>query len=715
MPVDLLYVGLVGVTLGLAGGRSHRLSWLTSGLITLWVAGDDTGRLIALGAITLAVWAVLTTRRRWTGAVIGALLAWVLGDLGGGPFHASTTLFAAIAALPMIWSAARRLPRGSGRVLGVAASAVASLIALATLVFGLATLFAAGDVATGIDHAEAGFDRASEGDEDAAAREFDQSSEAFSSARDKVSGFWTLPARLVPIVGQHARAVQVVASEGVSLTRTAADTARAVDPDNVRLLDGGIDLEVIDELAPVLARVESAIVRARDRVGDADSPWLVGPVASRLVELTDELDAAAPAARTASLAAAEAPTMLGAGEPVDWLILLTTPAEARGLGGLVGNFVVVRADDGSFSIIDAGRNEDLNRRLAEVDATLRGPEQYVARWGAYTPERFFQDVTLSPDLPSVAAVAADLYQQATDTTIEGVLVLDPYAVEAILELSGPVGAGDVRLSAGNVVQFLLVDQYDRFDGDELARVLALNELVTHTFDAFTGGSLPGPRGLAAQIGPVIEADRLGIWWAAGGGATDLLDAAGLDGRFPSSDSGDLFGVVHQNSGQNKIDVYLDRSIEYRVVIDDRRATATAAVELTNGAPADGLPLAVIGNNDQGFPLGTNVALISIHSALNITEVRVDGIVTPSRRSAAFGDEATTLTVEVPAATTVLVEVDMVGRLEPSADGLYRLEIPHQPLVNPDTLSVSVSIDGTTSSLLDGVVFSEDITLVFDPR
>ena len=46
--------------------------------------------------------------------------------------------------------------------------------------------------------------------------------------------------------------------------------------------------------------------------------------------------------------------------------------------------------------------------------------------------------------------------------------------------------------------------------------------------------------------------------------------------------------------------------EYDVTIDDGDARATATLTFTNRAPTSGLPDAVIANNDQGFPPGTNV-------------------------------------------------------------------------------------------------------------
>jgi hypothetical protein len=435
--VDWFYVAAAGAGLALAGGRSRRTSWLLTSVAALWLASGPVGRVVAIAAIAIGVHATRAGRRRSLGAAVGALVAFVLGDLGSGPFHGSTTLFAAVAASPMIVSGIALAPAARRRALRVAVSTAGATAATATVLFGVTVLWAMGDVGPGIEAAELGFAAGSDGDEARAATAFDEAADHFDDARTKIAGFWTLPARVVPVVGQHVRAVQVAASEGVGLSVTAADTARSVDLDAIRLVDGAVDLEEIEALAPALDRAHTALVRAHRRIGETRGAWLVEPVDDRLDELVQELSAAIPAADTASLAAREVPEMLGSVEPVHWLVALTTPAEARGLGGLVGNWLLVRADGGAVSIAASGRNEDLNERLRAVGAELRGPEQYVDRWGRFTPEVFFQDVTLSPDLPMVATVMSDLYEQARGTPVDGVVVLDPMTMAAVLDLTGP--------------------------------------------------------------------------------------------------------------------------------------------------------------------------------------------------------------------------------------------------------------------------------------
>lgn len=693
--VDLGYAGLAGALFALAGSRSRRWTWILSSLATMWAAVGAVGIALALVALVMAIASAWAGRNRWMGAALTIPLVAALGDLGSGSFHGSTTLVAVLIASPMLLSASLHLTESGRQTLIAVVTISTAVVVLATVLFAAATFLALGDVNDAVAEANTAFDVAATGDEITASEHFDVAADKFRSARRVLAGPWIFPARLVPVIGQHARAAQVMVSEGVSLSETAADVSRVVDPDSIQLVEGRVDLTAIDAMAAPLDRTARAIERAARRIDEARSDWLISPINDRLAELGDRLNEALPAARTAALAASEAPRLLGSERPVRWFVALTTPAEARGLGGLLGSYATVIAEDGLLTIESVGRNEEINTLLREADAMLVADDEYIERWGRFRPEEFFQDVTLSPDLPSVAAVAASLYEQATGDPVDGVIVADPFVIGAILELTGPVSTGDRRMGPEAAVEFLLKGQYEDFADNEIQRVLMLEGLIIGTFDAITRGTLPGPRGLAAELGPMIDQDRLGAWWADADdtGPPELFEAAGLDGRFPDASGGDLLGIVHQNSAQNKIDVYLEREIVYETSRNGNRITGTITITLKNEAPASGLPDAVIGSNDQGLPDGTNAMHLSVYTALEIFAIRVDGTDVALTRQSEFGVEAASLRVEIPAQSEVMVEVDVSGDVADPG----RLTLVHQPLVNPDIVRVRSVDPGSTPS------------------
>ena len=315
-------------------------------------------------------------------------------------------------------------------------------------------------------------------------------------------------------------------------------------------------------------------------------------------------------------------------------------------------------------------------------------------------------MTLSPDLPMVAEVAADLFEKATDLTVDGVVVIDPYAVAAILRLGGPVETDDVTLTARTVVPYLLEGQYVDYEDDEEGRVRNLTQLVEGTFAAITTGELPGPAAIADVLGPVVAQDRIGVWWGRGDRPSALVDATGLDGRFPLPEQ-DMVAVVHQNAGQNKLDTHLFREVDYRLEIDDGSASGTITVSLRNELSDLTLPDAIIANNDQGYPLGTNVARLAVHTGLDFRAARLDGEDVVVDREIAFGHDALTVVVEIPPGGSRILEIDVAGELDGAG---YSLSLPHQPLVNDDRVTLSVTAAGSVLDLPATLTLTEDTVL-----
>jgi len=70
--------------------------------------------------------------------------------------------------------------------------------------------------------------------------------------------------------------------------------------------------------------------------------------------------------------------------------------------------------------------------------------------------RYPQDVNLSPDFPTAAALFAKMYTGRTGTAVDGVVAIDPVALSYLLEGTGPVDVGDgVVLTSDTVVPVLL--------------------------------------------------------------------------------------------------------------------------------------------------------------------------------------------------------------------------------------------------------------------
>ncbi|MEM8903483.1 MAG: DUF4012 domain-containing protein, partial [Actinomycetota bacterium] len=540
--------------------------------------------------------------------------------------------------------------------------------------------------------------------------------ELWSSLGDDLGAPWFLPARATPVAGHHLAAVSELTDGGVDVAGAAAGLLAELDQVDLGVSAGAIDLTGVTALQPPADRVVAELERLLVTLDDVDSPWLVAPAADRLDEARQELADGLETVRDADAFLTLAPELLGADEPQTYLVLFGTTAENRGGGGFAGNWAELTTDDGRLIVSGIGRGEDINDGLPDGGATIDG--DLVAAYVPFSPQLFVQNIAVSPDFEVTGRNAAAIYEQSTGRDVDGVLMLDHTAMAALVELTGPVQVDGERLPARAIGDFVLVDNYVRYDDDEDARLRALDELVLGVASQLTSIDAPSPWRLADTFGPVVRGRGL-QFWSARDDVTEALETVGLSGRFPVNDGDDLLAVVTRNMGGNKIDAFLERTISYRPTVDPvtGELAAEIVIELTNTAPATGLPDAIIGNNDRGFPFGTNVSEVTVYTPSVLTSALLDGREVAMSTSEELGWLRHRYEVQIPAESTVRLELTLTGLLD--VDDGYRLDVPVQALPNPDSVLVELGPDdrwaraelhGATDGEGRNISVREDLTL-----
>ncbi len=383
-----------------------------------------------------------------------------------------------------------------------------------------------------------------------------------------------------------------------------------------------------------LGDVRDALVEVREVSDAIDNGWLVEPLRRELDQLDRRLDDNEPRLNTAIEAVRLGPHLLGADGDRRYLILFTTPAEARGLGGFAGNYAEINVLDGRIELERFGRTEQLNRRSTEATASCAEcPPEYLEHWGRFGATNgpggtvgpaVWSNLTVAAHFPHIAESAQILYPQATGSEIDGVIVLDPYAVEALMEYTGPIEVPDlgVTVRPRNAAEFILRDQY-QITQDRPERVDALDTLGHGAIEALLSDELPAPAQIARDLGPLIDERRL-LMWTDEADEQALLDATGLLGSIPDLGADGGFSVSVNNVGQSKIDVFLDRSVDARLEDDiDGSSRLVVDVALTNGAPSAGLPSYVIGNG-FGLPEGSSSMYVTFYGPSGLESVTRDG-------------------------------------------------------------------------------------------
>jgi hypothetical protein len=679
----------------LAAARARPWTWVVLATVTAVAAEGTDYFAVGVAALVIALAAVGLNRAvPPVAAVVAALALQALLRLPEVAVTGGSAVVAGIAVLPVLLSAYRAAGPRTRRVVNWSIGVGVALAVLAAVGLAFAVLSAREDVNAGIRRAQRGFEAARSGEGRDAVGRFQRAADSFGTANDELNAPWAAAARAFPILGPQAEAVTSVTDQGASLASSAAAATAEADIDRLRFQGGAIDLDVVREFEGPLEEAAAALQDAAEAVDEVQSPWLVGPLADRVDAFEDEVDEALPDARIALQGVRLAPELLGGDQPRHYFLAFVTPAENRALGGFMGSFGELTAVDGDLELTRSGGVEDLHEPSDRNVATIDGPPDYLARYGGNEVTRFVGDVTLSPDMASVSEVLRQIYPQYGGPPVDGVISVDPVALQALLQFTGPITVDGLEqpLTSDNAAEILLREQYLTFD-QRAVRKDFLADATRETFEVLTSGDIPGPRQVTEVLGPLVDQGRLMVHSFAADEQA-FIEEVGLDGAFPRPEGGDLIGLVTQNAANNKFDIFMRRSLEYDVTYDPDtgQVEGTATIRITNEAPAAGLPDIIIGNPDRiDAPDGTNDVLLSFYTPLGLDAATVGSPLgqSPLNMSSEreFGMPVYTTRLRVPSGQTIELELQLAGTLEPSEQ--YRLTVANQPTVNPDDVTVTV--------------------------
>jgi hypothetical protein len=437
---------------------------------------------------------------------------------------------------------------------------------------------------------------------------------------------WTAGTAL-PGLGPSLEGVAVVA-DAVALVST--DVLPVLGDTAGDLLDGPrrapLDLSALTGRRPALAAALRDVRRARVQVDalDRDVPVVslaAGRVAPRLRQLEDVT------AQAAALAVHAGP-LTGEQGPRRYLVVLQSPAESRGTGGLVGGFVELRVQRGAVQVTRLGTSDDLRNGLDDLPAVGGGFDE---TWAPYGARDRWQSSNLSLDFPAVARLWRAMYDAQYGGRLDGVVGITPEALSGLLELTGPVPLpGEGRVGADELPRLLEVDLYRRFPEreDEPLRDAYQLEVLRRLLDAALGplrldGRAPDALRRAADGGlRLASAHRQEQAW---------LATTRVGGALPGA--GPFVAWSTQSAGGSKLDVYLHRRLSYeRGDVEGGRRRVTATAELRNDTPRTGLPEYVTLRPDlsreerERTPAGTHEVLVATYLSpgARVLAVEVDG-------------------------------------------------------------------------------------------
>jgi hypothetical protein len=104
-----------------------------------------------------------------------------------------------------------------------------------------------------------------------------------------------------------------------------------------------------------------------------------------------------------------------------------------------------------------------------------------------------------------------------------------------------------------------------------------------------------------------------------------------------------------------------------------------------------LPPSIIGPYSSQFQAGEEATFLSLYSELDFRSATLGGAPTSLSSGTELGRNVYSTFVDIPSGQTATLAVSLGGRISLLPGGWYELDLPHQPVVNPDQVTVDVNV------------------------
>lgn len=288
------------------------------------------------------------------------------------------------------------------------------------------------------------------------------------------------------------------------------------------------------------------IVAARDRARD-----LLGRYAP-LIETYAEVDDVLPA-------------ILGWEGRRRYLVLAQNPAELRPSGGYIGTYGIVEFEAGQL----VGHQFRDTQSLDGVAGLpyVEPPEPLRAHLLGERSWRL-SDANWSPDFPTTARDAIELYRVESGDAVDGVIALTTYALDELMTVLGPIEVPDygVTVAPGETTLTAFAQTRPASVAAGTDRKAFLQSFASELFDRL----LTLPMGQMPDLLPAFQTiaqERLASVWLVDPEGQAFVEAGGLGGGV-RVDDGDFLYLIDANVGPvSKLNLVTERRSELEVRLD----------------------------------------------------------------------------------------------------------------------------------------------------
>jgi len=388
----------------------------------------------------------------------------------------------------------------------------------------------------------------------------------------------------LPKVGPLLAELPDLLSFGDIGTQTAAQLWNYVQPAYLNIQKTGIEINIFTDLLTAISpEIESLQDSAQNLVAiyeDIDPeaiPWQyrsifmqTGPFLSLYANGLSIID--------------DIPQLIGSGESTTYLILALNEDELRAGGGFISGAGELVLRDGkimSMEFRDSYQADDYSLPYPDSPQPL---QQFMAidLW-------VFRDSNWSPDFPTSARQAISLYRSGMPLKPKGVIALDQYAAEKIVDVVGPLNipGSEEPVTGATLVDYIRnawAPETEKFQMTWwLEHKSFMGDITEATLKKVDSGAVDWTRLVNTGI-QLVEQRHIQIYIDNVDAAT-FLNAQKWDSTiiFPSQDSRDMLLFVDTNIGYNKVSMRIARSLTYSVDLTQSPPVAELTLRMQHGS------------------------------------------------------------------------------------------------------------------------------------
>jgi hypothetical protein len=395
----------------------------------------------------------------------------------------------------------------------------------------------------------------------------------------------------MPLVGSYLGQVEPLVTYADSLAQAGKEVVQGLVPLLDEMQADQADSPLLEHASQVLQTGREHFDIAAGEIESADAvrnqirldlmPVAIRPFYLQLDENFDLLSAGIQLLQAA-------PTLLGNGQVKNYLILAQNRDELRATGGFISGIGLVTLQDGKiqqFSLDDSYAIDDLTKNYPSPPEALKRfmlADYWVPR-----------DANWSPDFPTAARQAQELYSLSTGVEIQGVIAFNQLAVQSILEATGPVEVPGTNepVSAQNVENYMrqawaptpeqgLSQEWWAHRKDFMQQLGTV--IIEQAFNLSDSQQLTS---LAKVMLDLLNQGQLLVYFN-DASAQAALEESSLTGAVHPG-NGDYLYLVDSNVGFNKMDSVIQRSVTYQVDLSDvQQPTGMVTLVYQNAGKGD---------------------------------------------------------------------------------------------------------------------------------